>query len=474
MVTGDFNAETTRGATPSLAGPDAAARRPPTRYAFPTTSRLSGHLSLITKDKLKFLESCANAGPFVRLRVYHVPVYVVSDPQLIGQTLVEKRESFVKTLGLRTMAKRLFGQGLLTSEGELWERQQRIIRPHFLPRAVQAYMPSIVECVEELVSSWNAGSPRDVHADMARVTLKIACRNLFGEDAWMACDAILRVTVAAQDFYRLWERLYLPFAEFLPVREAFEYRSAIRRFDAIVHALIARRKASPDASSDLLSVLVRHRDGLGNPLPDALIRDEIITMFLASYETTAAAAAWTIYLVSTHRDVLRKVREEIERCTSALDMCHRLRELRYLHDAVREALRLYPSVPVIGREAREDVVLGGHPIRRGGQVLMSPWAMQRSPRYWKNAGRFIPERWAAETDRDAHSARYVYFPFGGGPRICTGQNLAVQEVMLITATVVRHATLRYADPAPPEVDPQITMVPRAGTMRMMVESLSRP
>jgi cytochrome P450 len=441
-------------------------------YTLPTTSRVSGHLSLVAQNKLAFFERCAALGPVVRLRIYHVPVYVLSDADLIGQVLVEQPRAFAKTVGLQTMAKRLFGRGLLTSEGDLWRRQQRIVRPHFQPRTIQAYLSSIVECADDLVSSWKVGSVRDIHADLARVTLRIACRAIFGDDAWSARAAIVRATEAAQAFFMAWERHYLPFHDLLHLRETLEYRRAVAALDELIYALIARRRRMRAAAPDLLSVLVWHRDEEGGPLPDDLVRDEIITMFLASYETSSAAVAWTLYLVYTHPDVLRNTRAELARYPSGAGLGPRARELHYLHDVVREALRLYPSVPLIGRKALRPVDLGGHRVPRGAEVLMSPWAVHRSGRYWKDPARFVPERWAAQSDPEAKAVKHAYFPFGGGPRICTGQHLAMQEALLISATVLRRATLRDAVGSPPPLDPAVTMVPRAGTMRMTVEALA--
>lgn len=203
------------------------------------------------------------------------------------------------------------------------------------------------------------------------------------------------------------------------------------------------------------------------------IRDELVTLFLASYEPSSAAVAWTLYFASTQRAVLQKIREELSATLGELELVALdVRSLPYLNNVVREALRLYPSVPVFGREAIAPVRIGEFDIERGAQLLVCPWAVQRSERWFPRPRAFEPERWETLQERDL--PRYAYFPFAGGPRVCTGQNMALREALLISAMILEKVTFRSLSSSLPPVELGLTMVPQRGSMQMQIESISQP
>jgi cytochrome P450 len=438
-------------------------------YSLPLNSRFFGHLRLIAEDKLGFLISCEQRFPIAALRVYHVPLFIVSEPTLIGEVLVDRERDFIKTMGLRTAGRPLFGQGILTAEGDAWKRRAARLRPHFQPRQVHGYLPAMRSSTDALLRSWKHGDTRDIHRDMSDVTLRFSSETLFGVDATEVNSELLAACHTAQAFFEAWERTYTPTPHLMLNLENLRYRRSIARLDRAVYALIERRRRSgTDGQNDILALLLGHREPDGSALPDQLIRDELVTMFLASYETTAASLAWTLYLIGTHPEVEAKLKAELHTELGAEPPGpDAVRRLPYLHDVVREGLRLYPSIPIIGREAAVDTQIGATRIPKGSQLLISPWALHRSERYYEDPLAFRPERWTQE--RIQSLPRWAYVPFSGGPRVCLGQYLAVQESMQIIATILQSVSLRPVPGVEPILTAQITVAPRRGTLRMRVD-----
>jgi cytochrome P450 len=238
--------------------------------------------------------------------------------------------------------------------------------------------------------------------------------------------------------------------------------------------LIERRRAAGGASDgNIVAQLLDHREPDGTPLSDTAIRDELVTLFLASYETTAAVLAWTLYLISTHPEVEARIKAELAAVLGGgVPGPDVARRLPYLYDVLRESLRLYPSIPIIGRAAVRNTRIGETPVPKGSEVLISPWAIQRSSRHYQDPLAFRPERWTPDFE---HSLpRYAYMPFSGGPRVCMGQYMAVQESMQILAALLQFTALRPADERTPVLDAGMTAVPRRGTLKLQVREMATP
>jgi cytochrome P450 len=423
--------------------------------------------------KLAFMERCEREFPLGRFRIYHIPLFVVSDPELVAEVLVQRHEDFIKTWVLRSAARALFGDGLVTSSGDTWKRSSARMRPRFQPRQVDAYVPAIHHRTKELLDEWKAGETRDIPLDMSHLTLRIACDVLFGVGEWEIRDALLCACNASQAFYSAWERLYWPWPP-LPIRKNVTYRRAVRALDRQIYELIERRRRAGGASDgNIVAQLLDHREPDGAPMPDKAIRDELVTLFLAAYETTAALLAWTLYLISTHPEVEARIRAEFDAVLGgALPGTDAARRLPYLYAVLRESLRLYPSIPIIGRSAARDTRIGDTRVPKGSEVLISPWAIQRSNRHYRDPLAFRPERWTPEFEQGL--PRYAYMPFSGGPRVCMGQYMAVQESMQILATLLQFAGLRPAEGRTPVLDAGMTAVPRRGTLALQVRELRTP
>ena len=410
-------------------------------------------------------QMAAEHGDVVRFRWWPRHEYLLSDPGLIEQVLVKEQRSFMKGQALQE-TKRVLGQGLLTSEGDLHLQQRRLMQPLFHRRRITHYAAEMVDCAERRQSSWRAGETRDVHEEMARVTLAVVGRTLFatGVEAEAA-----EIGAALTDAMESLQRFMLPFygaLERLPLPAVRRLRESRRRLDLTIYRLLDERRASP-GGNDLLTLLLETRDDDGRPMPDQKVRDEAMTIFLAGHETTAVALTWTWMLLARHPAIERRVHEELDEALGTrLPTADDLSRLEYTDKVLKESMRLYPPAWLIGRRALVNVELGGYPIPAGSVVLLSPWVTHRDGRFFADPRRFDPERWTPEAE--AARPRFSYFPFGGGVRRCIGEGFALMEAKLLLATIARRWRLRL-DPAQ-RVEPlaRITLRPRFG-MRMYVE-----
>lgn len=382
--------------------------------------------------------------------------------------MVTKQRSFMKGQALQE-TKRILGEGLLTSEGDLHLRQRRLMQPLFHRRTIAAYGEEMVACAERLQERWRDGERRDLHPEMTRLTLAVIGQTLFASDVEGEAGEI---GVALTDAMDSLQRFMLPFygaVERLPLPTARRLRASRRRLDETIARLIAERRVRP-GDRDLLSLLLASRDEHGHPMTDGQVRDEAMTIFLAGHETTAVTLTWTWMLLAGDPAVERRLHAELEDVVGdRLPMVDDLERLPYMERVLRESLRLYPPAWLIGRRALVDVELGGYSIPAGSIVILSPWVTQRDARFFAEPLRFDPDRWTA--DADAARPRFTYFPFGGGIRRCIGESFALMEAKLLLATIARRWRFRLDSDQSVDVLPRITLRPRNGMhMRLLSRS----
>jgi cytochrome P450 len=421
---------------------------------------LFGNISELRRDTLGVFARCAREyGDVARIRIGLKRVYVVSHPRLIEDVLIANAKNFRKHFGIRLLRPTL-GNGLLTSEGDFWLRQRRLIQPSFGRDRISAYAPVMVDFADRLAATWRDGQTRDVHADMARLTLEIIARTMFGADvsdqAVVVGEAVS--ALAAAMVRRFQSLLRLP--GIIPTRANLRRKRHAERIDAILYDIIRRRRESKDIGDDLLGTLISVCDqDDGSTMTDRQLRDEAITLFLAGHDTTALTLTWALYLLARHPEVARKLELELDevladRAPTATD----IPRLRYTEGVIREVLRLYPSAYVIGREAIAACELDGYRVPAGGTLLMSQWAVHRDPRWYEEPERFLPERWAEGLER--RLPKCAYFPFGGGPRVCVGNHFALMEAVLVLAALARKWRVTVPDGEEPVAPkPQITLRP---------------
>lgn len=434
----------------------------------PRGSLVSGNLPEFRKDRLGFLSKCASEyGDVVRLRLGPVRIWALNHPDLVEDVLVTHNKSFIKHFALRT-AKPSLGEGLLTSEGDFWRRQRKLSQPAFHRERVAGYAATMVALTDRALEDWRDGQPLDAQQEMMAITLEIVAKTLFDADVRGEAAGAARAMDTLMECFtdRVNRMVRLPI--WLPVESNRRFKKALGALEGILYRVIAERRAEGGDRGDLLSMLLQaHDEEDGTGMTDKQLRDELMTLFLAGHETTANTLAWCWYLLDQHPEVLLRLHEELDEVLEGgrLPGFEDLPRLRYADAVITETLRVYPTVWLLGREAIERVELGGYILPRGHTVWLSQWVVQRDERWFEEPERFRPERWLDGLAKRLH--RYAYFPFGGGPRVCIGNQFAQVEAVLLLATIARRFRLRLRPGAQVRAIPTMTLRPTG--MPMVVE-----
>jgi cytochrome P450 len=421
-----------------------------------------GNLPEFARDALGFLTRCSREyGDVVNFRLGTWPGVLINSPELIEQVLVKEHRNFIKHRFFWRQVTAIFGHGLLTAEGEFWQRQRRLAAPAFTGQRLANYGAVMVRHTERMLDGWRAGEVRNIHADMMALTLGIAAKTLF--DAEVERDVAEIGEAVEAVVAEIAARYARPFVipDLVPLPGHIRYRRGLRTIETVVQRIVQERRNRPQDDGDLLSMLMQARDESGNPMSGQQLRDEAVTLLLAGHETTALALSWTWYLLAKHPEIQAGLAAEVAKVVGTGNAtAEDLPRLRFTEKVVTEAMRLYPPAWAMGREAVNDCEIGGYPVPAGTTVSMSQWVLHRDPRYFENPEAFRPERWSDEFTRQL--PRFAYFPFGGGPRICIGNRFAIMEAVLVIATIVQRFRLEARDNRPVIPFPSITLRPAGG------------
>lgn len=430
----------------------------------PTGTPLVGALFPFRRDPIDFLMRLAREyGDIAAFNIGSQDLYLFNHPDLIKNVLTVDHRSFIKGRGLQ-WAKRLLGEGLLTSEGEFHRRQRRIAQPAFHRQRIAAYGEVMTDYGARTRDRWREGESFDVLKEMMGLTMMVAAKTLFDADAESEAKEIGEALSVSVEFFN---RFTLPFADLmaeLPVPSTRKFQKAKRRLDGTIYRMIAERRASKEDRGDLLSMLLHATDEEGGTggMTDQQLRDEAMTIFLAGHETTANALTWTWYLLSQHPEVETRLHAEIDVLGRRLPTVDDLPKLSYTEKVLAESMRLYPPAWLLGYRAIRDYPVDRYLIPAGGIVLMSQYVMHHDPRYFPDPFRFDPERW--ELQAKAVRPKFSYFPFGGGPRVCIGESFAWMEGILLIATLAQRWRLRLVPSHPVALQPLITLRPKQGML----------
>ena len=426
----------------------------------PKGTLIGGSLSQIGPRRVDFfLDLARTYGPIASFRIGRSRLFLISDPDLIQQVLVTDARFYMKHFGARTF-KPILGNGLVTSEGDFWLSQRRLLQPPFLKAQVLSYAPMMAELTTAMLTKWKPGKSVDIAFEFSSLTSAIALKTLFGLDDHgdrVRVDESLRLA-----FELMTARLDVPFQlpTFLPTPANFKLRRAIAVVKNVVDGFIAERKTRP-LGNDLLSTMIAAQHEDGTRMSDQQLRDEAMTLYLAGHETTALTLTWSWYLLSQHPGVEQKIVDEWRRVLNGRPAkADDLAALTYTSAVINESMRLYPPVYVIGREATTELELGGYRVKRGYTVLMSQWVNHRDPKYFPDPDRFMPERWL--DGLATRLPKFAYYPFGGGQRLCIGSHFAIMEAVIVLATVGQKYKFTLDPDAVIDIMPQITLPPKYG------------
>ncbi len=407
-----------------------------------------------------FTDLAARYGPVASVPLGPQRIVFASDPALVEDVLVTRQHVFVRDTGA-LLLRELVGVGLLTTDDPAHLARRRLMQPAFHRARVAHYGAIVVDETERVLASWGAGDRVDVGVEMARLTLAAVGAALFGTSLRDGASEIAHVlaSVTARGG-ALAALLALAGPLVGPLRRAFPNRASLlfprerARLEAIVAPLVARERGA-GGSDDLLGMLLAARDEDGRGLADAAIRNEICMLVLAGHETTANALTWTFALLARHPEVETKLHAEIDAvCGARAPVAGDLPQLTYTAAVFDEALRLYPPAPAFARRPTHDIELGGYRIPTGASVFVSPYVMQRDPRFFPEPLTFRPERKSA-----TNVTKFAFFPFGGGSKMCIGEPFARMEASLVIATIAQRFRLRRTDDAPLAIDTRALLKP---------------
>jgi cytochrome P450 len=413
-----------------------------------------------------FTKVAREYGDIAGLRVLNFRSIFINHPDLIEEVLVTNARKYSKGRVLRAN-RHVFGEGLLTSEGDFWLRQRRLAQPAFHRARIASYAATMVEYTQRMLNGWRGGEERDAHQEMMRLTLQIVGKTLFDADVERDAQEVGKSLELLLEIGANFRRaIFVP--HWLPTPTNLRVKREVAQIEKILYRIIGERRASGRDAGDLLSMLLSAQDEDGSRMTDRQLRDEAITLFLAGHETTASTLSWTWWLLAKNPAVEAKLHAELDavlgdRAPSLDD----LPRLAYTGHVITESLRLYPAAWGMARLAVEDHEIAGYPVTKGMGVAMAQWVVHRDPRWYDVPEEFRPERW--ENDLWKRLPRFAYFPFGGGPRQCIGNAFALMEATLILATIARKFRLRLVANHPVAPLASITLRPRHG-VRVVLES----
>ena len=399
-----------------------------------------GHLPAFYRDKLGFLDRCAESTePVIRLQLGG-PTLLLREPADIRYVLQEAAPSFAKSpLISSAVGQRLFGQGVLTSSGDRHRHLRAALQPVFTRAAAAKFGSAVIDSVKLVTASWQRRPLHDLRVAMPEIAEAVASRILFGAAYQERCTELNRAFRTRREYLQF--RFSLPFSwsAWVAVPLQFRYRSAMRTIREYVQERIAAARSRQD-SSCLLDLLA------ATSLTDAELLDEAIALGITGYEPVGEGLVWAMWLIARHPEVQVKIREE------AVDSA----PLRYTWAVLQESMRLYPPTWLFVRYATASVTLpSGEAVPAGTKIYLSPWVLHRDPRFFDDPLSFRPQRFLG--DAGGQRPTLSYFPFGAGSRMCLGRHLTEVEGTLTLASLVRHFEVSPVSTAPVRVRPRITL-----------------
>ncbi len=428
------------------------------------------NLLALHRDPLGFLERLAKQyGDITYFRGGSLNAYFVNHPDLIKEVLVTNNRTLRVGIWQR-QARRLLGNGLVTSEGEEHLRQRRMTQPSFHHSRLARLSRFSAEYTDMWCDTRHEGQVIETAGEFWKLTLEIVAQSLFStnivdelEDLFETMRGLVALASPAMIYFAD-HILSLP----LPLTKRFD--RAWARLDATIYRIIAEHRERDDRD-DLLAMLLDVRDENGVGMSDQELRDQTLTLLTAGHGTTSIALMWAFYLLSQHPHIETRWYEEIDRALGGrLPNVADLENMPFTRAILAEAMRLYPPVWAQDREATRDVEIGGYTIPKHSVVLVSQWVTQRDARFFPDSACFVPERWLGNTN--SFEQRLTYFPFGVGPRICIGEEYAWMNGMLIMATLAQRWRFRLVQ------GHSVRLMPRSGLgakhgMRMVLQRRER-
>lgn len=413
---------------------------------------LLGILPQLLHRPIEYLLGVARAHPdaIPKLKLGPVSTYLVYHPAHVEHVLSTNWRNYTKQGSRGSMWRpinRLLGEGLVTSEGDVWLRQRRLLQPLFSPKNIaeltEQMTPVILAHLRRFDDAVESGRPLNLSREMVQLSQRVLMRAMFSEDADAAAiDALEHAIMSGLSMLNLRMFLFfLPEWRLIPGERGFV--EMIRSIDAHIYPLLSKWRSRGAPRTDVVSRLLSARDGdQAADLSDRELRDQVVNLMVAGSDTTSLTLSWMWHLLEEHPHVEQRFRAEIDTVLHGRTPTYAdLEKLTYTRMILQEVMRLYPPAWVLPRVVAEDDVVGGYRLPAGAPLLLCLLASHRDPRVFPDPDRFDPERFDPAR-RGPPRPRYAYYPFGGGARQCIGMHLSLAEATLIAALVAQRYRLR--------------------------------
>ncbi len=444
----------------SKSAPEAATRASLAR--FPEESLILGSARAYTRNGLEFYQCCERIAGIVKTRFLWKSAYIITEPSAIADVLVRNPGCFIKPYTLRRL-KVLFGDGLLTSDGEMWRHHRRLVQPAFSSGRMHAFINVVRTNTKEMIASWRDGEIRDIYPELVELCLKNVTQTMFGVYDDELADMVQALAITCHELMRAVFDVIRPLPFRFPRKLQRRVEHQLEDLKDYLGRLIDKRSREPERN-DFFGLLLSGSDG-HQSLSRQEILDESVTLLLAGHETTTSALVWSLYLLARHAQHADKLACELaSRLRGEAPQESDLENLECLRATVDETLRLYPPTHRIARTVTKPVMVGGHELPTGADVVLPQWAVHRSSRWYREPESFMPERWSAAFRKSL--PKFAYFPFSGGPRTCVGAQFAWSEAAVILGLLAQHFRFSLCDHAPLMPSEGLTMLPAPARLRM--------
>ncbi len=426
---------------------------------------LLGNLSQIIANPFKALCSWHQSdGDLVSFRLATRHFYLFSHPKLIEQALIKQSDVFNKIYNpdKPTGLALVLGEGLVTSKGDIWQRQRRLMQPVFQRSNIVTLLPQIVIAGNNMLDRWQRlgeGAEINVSKEMMQLTLEVITQTMFStsvldkvEQISPALDALLKYAT---------KTIINPFTAplFIPTSANKKFKRSLDIIDDVIYDIIEQRRSSSSLHNDLLDMLLQARDEkTGERMTNKQIRDEVITIFSAGHETTSNLLSWTLYLLARHPDVLAKLRQELDSVLQGkTPSLEDIQELHYTKAILNESMRFRPPVGLMLRKINRDTVVDGYPLKAGRLAIFSIYNIHHHPEFWEQPEQFDPDRFLTPENR-----RFSFMPFGTGERVCIGNHFALIESQLLLTMIVQRYDLELLNTDEIEIEMAVSLRPKGG------------
>ncbi|MEA5574315.1 cytochrome P450 [Calothrix sp. UHCC 0171] len=422
---------------------------------------LVGSLWEYTQNPLDFFSNCvAEYGDIVHWKTLGKSSYLINRPDEIEDIFVTQANSFTK-INFGYWINLILGKGLVTNEGDFWQRQRRLIQPGFYRQRLNNYGNWMVDYTQKLLENWQGGETRDICQDMQNLSLEIITHFLFGFDSCNQQDDINRIIKLSNECFDLLHQITSQQKQiWFSTHKKQHFYSTLKQLDHTIYKVIQNRRKTVKDFGDLLSMLLHLPENGNHEMDDQQLRDELVTLLIAGRETISMALAWTWYLLSQHPEIEAQLIAELRRVLGGRKPTPEdLPNLPYTNMVFMETLRLYPPDWLLTRKVIKECEIGGYTLPANSNIFISAWLIQRDRRFFENPELFQPQRWNPSFTKQL--PKFAYFPFGGGGRACIGKSLAMMEAILVLATIAQQFSLKLIDHTVVEPLATITLRPKS-------------